>query len=71
MYKKLAKQLDRTRKSLWDICEELDIDYFSVDLTKLEENIVQCTHCDIWTINPVQDLDNNPICRVCLGISGM
>ncbi len=71
MYKRLAKHLDRTRIPLWEVCRELGIDYESVDVYTLEKYITQCTHCDIWTKQPVQDLDNNPICSVCLGISGL
>ena len=71
MYKRLAKQLDRTRKSLWELCEELDIDYNEVDMFSLEKYVSQCTHCDIWTVKPIQDLDGNPICNVCFGISGL
>lgn len=71
MYKRLAKHLDRTRRPVWDVCRELGIDYESVDVYTLEKYITQCTHCDIWTKQPVQDLDNNPICTVCLGISGL
>jgi len=71
MYKRLAKHLNQTRKSLWDVCRDLDIDYEDVDIDVLEQTITQCTHCDIWTKNPVQDLDNNPICKVCLSTAGM
>lgn len=71
MYKRLVKHLDRTRKSLWEICRELGIDYDEVDVYTLEKQITQCTHCDIWTKQPVLDLDGNPICKVCLGISGL
>lgn len=71
MYKRLAKHLDKTRKSLYDACEVLGLDYTEVDPYALEEHITQCTHCDIWTTRPVEDLDGNPICKVCLSISGL
>ena len=71
MYKRLAKHLNKTRKSLYEVCEELNIDYEQVCMWTLDEHVQQCAHCDIWTVQPVQDLDNNPICKVCLSISGL
>lgn len=71
MYKRLTKHLDRTRRSLWEVCRDIGIDYDDVDIYSLEKHIMQCTHCDIWTKHPVEDLDGNPICSVCLGISGL
>lgn len=71
MYKRLAKHLDRSRKPVWEVCRDLGIDYEVVDHQALEQHITQCTHCDIWTKHPVLDLDQNPICKVCLGISGL
>jgi hypothetical protein len=69
MYKRLAKILKNSRKSLWEVCEELNIDYDSVDLSRL--GIDQCTHCDLWTDNLTPDLDENPICFYCKDIEGM
>lgn len=71
MYLKLVKHLNKTRKPLWQVCKDLGIDYEQVDVYTLEKQITQCTHCDIWTVEPVQDLDDNPICKVCLNISGL
>lgn len=71
MYKRLAKHLNRTRRPIWEVCRELGIDSDSVDYYQLDNFVQQCTHCDIWTQSPVQDLDQNPICSVCLGISGL
>ena len=71
MYKRLARELNKTRKPLWQACKELNLVYEDVDWDVLEQHVTQCTHCDIWTTQPVQDLDGNPICRVCLGISGL
>lgn len=71
MYKRLIKQLDKTRKPLWQVCKDLDIDYDSINFDQFEREITQCTHCDIWTTKPVMDLDSNPICSVCLGIAGL
>lgn len=71
MYKQLARELNKTRKPLWQVCKDLDIVYEDVDWDVLETLVTQCTHCDIWTTKPTQDLDGNPICGVCLGISGL
>ena len=71
MYKRLTRYLDKTRKPLWEACKDLDIDYDSIDFDQFEQQITQCTHCDIWTTAPTLDLDKNPICSVCVRISGL
>jgi uncharacterized paraquat-inducible protein A len=71
MYKRLAKHLNKTRKPLWQVCKELDIVYDEVDLDRLEELCTQCTHCDIWTVQPILDLDQNPICPLCARLAGL
>lgn len=69
MYKRLAKKLKNTRRSLWEVCEELNIEYVSIDLSKL--TIDQCTHCSLWTDGLVPDLDDNLICYYCKDLEGM
>jgi hypothetical protein len=69
MYKRLAKKLKNTRKSLWEVCEELQIDYDGVDHTRLD--IDQCTHCSLWTDRLIPDLDDNLICYYCKDLEGM
>lgn len=71
MYKRLTRHLDKTRIPLWQACKDLGIPYDTLDFDQFEQEITQCTHCDIWTTQPVKDLDENPICKVCLGISGL
>lgn len=71
MYKRLARYLDKTRKPLWQACKDLNEVYEDVDVDELEKYVTQCTHCDIWTTQSVPDLDDNPICKVCVKISGL
>lgn len=69
MYKRLSSALNNTRKTIKQACEELDIDYDSLDVTQLE--IDQCSHCGRWSLLLVQDLDDNPICRFCVDLVGL
>jgi hypothetical protein len=71
MYKLLCKHLQNTRLSLWDVCDELDIDYGAVDQDQLQRLVTQCTHCDIWTKKIVLDLDQNPVCKLCADLVGL
>ena len=67
---KLIKALNGTHKRLFEVCEDLGIDYEDI-LESGDLGITQCTHCNIWSTKTVQDLDDNPICNYCLDISGM
>ncbi len=67
---KLIKALKGTRKRLFEVCEDLGIDYEDI-LESGDLGITQCTHCNTWSTRTVQDLDDNPICNYCLDISGM
>lgn len=69
-YKRLSKYLNRTRKTLWEACRELDIDTDYVDDNVLEQHIQECTHCGIWGTNHILDLDDFPICKVCETVAG-
>jgi hypothetical protein len=68
-YLKLTKLLNGTRKSLAQLCADADID--KLDYNLLQQHIDQCSHCSIWTTKPIQDLDGNPICKVCEQIAGL
>ena len=70
-YLKLIKLLDGTRKPLNKLCDDAGIDIDELDHDLLQEHIDQCSHCNIWTTKPIDDLDGNPICRVCEQISGL
>jgi hypothetical protein len=65
----LENGLYRTRKTIREVCRELDLDFDLVYVTNLSE----CSDCNIWLkhaqLKP--DLDDNPICPQCLRFNGM
>lgn len=67
--KRLVKALNGTYKKLRDVCEDLGIDY--EELIEEDLPIDQCSHCGKWDIKLVPDLDDNPICKVCVEHIGM
>lgn len=69
--RRLIKELNGTRRSLRDVCEDLGIDY--EELLDAEDGlgIDRCTHCSTWSTRLVPDLDDNPICRFCVDLIGM
>jgi HD superfamily phosphohydrolase len=70
-YLELTKLLNGTRKSLAQLCADANIDTDRLDYDLLRQHIDQCSHCNIWTTKPIQDLDGNPICKVCEQIAGL
>lgn len=68
--KKLIKELTGTRRRLSEVCEDLGIDYDDI-LESGGFGIEQCSHCNIWSTKLIPDLDNNPICPVCVSLIGM
>lgn len=69
-YRKLAKTLKGTRKTLTEACREHNLDIDDVDDYYLQQAIDQCSHCNIWSTALVDDLDGNPICGICESIIG-
>jgi multimeric flavodoxin WrbA len=69
-YKRLAKHLTKTRKTLQQACRELGIDVEEVDYYDFDKHCCQCTHCDIWGTDHKPDLDANPICTLCFRLVG-
>lgn len=67
--KKLVRALNGTHKNLRDVCEDLGLDYD--DLIDEELPIDRCTHCGVWSTKLVPDLDDNPICPVCVATVGL
>lgn len=67
--KKLVRLLEGTRHKLRDICEDLGIDYEELVLEELP--IDRCSNCGIWSTKLIPDLDDNPICPVCVEHVGM
>jgi hypothetical protein len=69
-YRRLAKALNGTRKTLAQVCRDLDIDMDAVDDAVLQDSIDQCSHCNIWSNKLVEDLDGMPICTLCERLVG-
>ena len=65
---KLFTRLLKTRDSLRDVCEELDIDVPGEDLL----TVLQCANCYIWRnkANFVLE-DNLPVCSFCADMALM
>lgn len=63
----LESALNRTRKTILEVCRELGIEY-----TDSLPNIDQCNSCGIWLKKSklIPDLDKNPICNECLTFYG-
>jgi len=55
--------LHRTRKTLWQVCNELGIDQAECKVLSLDT----CSSCGIWLkiTRLIPDLDGNPICNEC------
>jgi len=70
-YKRLAKILNKTRKSLTQTCYDLGIDIDEIEDHVLMSIIDQCSHCNIWSQQLIQDLDDNPICPTCVRLTGL
>lgn len=68
--KKLVRELKGTRRRLSEVCEDLGLDYEEL-LESGDLGISQCSHCNTWSLNLVDDLDGNPICRFCVDLVGM
>ena len=69
-YKRLARRLNKTRKTLSEACQELNISIDDVDDYDLDQHIQECSHCGVWGDNHRQDEDNFPICRLCFDLVG-
>lgn len=69
-YKRLANRLNRTRKTLWEVCRELDIDMDYIDDTTLDQHIQECSHCGIWGTDHRVDSDEFPVCKLCYSLVG-
>lgn len=69
-YKRLAKNLSGTRKTLTQVCIELDIDIESIDDGMLSHYASECSHCDIWGTTHRMDEDDFPVCVLCLRLVG-
>jgi hypothetical protein len=69
-YRRLAKALNGTRKTLSQVCYDLDVEMDDVRDDLLQNAIDQCSHCNIWSDKLIEDLDGMPICKVCERLVG-
>lgn len=69
-YRRLARALNGTRKTLSQVCYDLDIDMDAVQDEQLQNTIDQCCHCNIWSDKLIEDLDSMPICKLCERLVG-
>ncbi len=61
----LESTLVHTHKKLRDVCEQLGID----EPPELE--LEQCSSCGYWAKTLPRDLDDYPICSVCIDMYGL
>lgn len=69
-YHRLAKNLSGTRKTLTQVCKELDIDIDIIQDSLLSEYVNECSHCDIWGTTHRLDTDGFPVCVLCFRLVG-
>lgn len=65
----LETTLHRTRKTLWQVCDELGLAEEACKVVNLDN----CSSCGIWlkisSLRP--DIDKNPICNECYTFYGL
>ena len=69
-YRRLAKHLNKTRKTLSQACTELDIDIDEVEDELLDQHTQECSHCGIWGSDHRTDTDDFPVCKLCFSLVG-
>lgn len=69
-YRRLAKSLNKTRKTLTQACTELDIDIDYIEDDVLDQHTQECSHCGIWGSDHREDEDGFPVCKLCFGLVG-
>lgn len=70
MYRRLTKHLIRTRKTLTQVCNELNIDIDDVEDEYLQAHIDQCSHCNVWATDLNDDDNGNLVCQLCFRLVG-
>ena len=70
MYKRLAKYLTGTRKTLTQGCIDAGIDIENIDDGLLNAAVTNCAHCDIWGTNHKEDAEGFPVCVLCFRLVG-
>lgn len=69
-YKRLARRLNKTRKTLSEACVELGIDIDDVDDFDLDQHIQECSHCGVWGDKHKEDEDGFLVCPLCFNLVG-
>jgi hypothetical protein len=69
-YKRLAKYLNKTRKTLSEVCVDLDIDIDTIEDEVLDRHTQECSHCGIWGHDHREDSDAFPVCKLCFSLVG-
>lgn len=66
---RIEQALLKTRKSLREVCRELDLDVPDKDDLLVDT----CAHCGVWHKNYklIEDLDGNFICIYCEDLVGL
>ena len=66
---RIEQALLKTRKSLREVCRELDLDVPEKDDLLVDT----CAHCGVWHKNYklIEDLDGNYICSYCEDLVGL
>ena len=69
MYKEIAAELKKTRKTFTRTCHELDIDPASVHLQLLHQHVQCCDNCGMWDIPKTMlvEPDGTLYCAICIG----
>ena len=69
-YRRLAKHLNKTRKTRSQVGVELDIDIDEVEDALLDNHTQECSHCGIWGSDHRTDQDDFPVCKLCFSLVG-
>ena len=69
-YKRLAKNLVGTRKTLTQACLDVGVDIEDIDDGMLSEAVLECAHCGVWGSNHQEDVEGFPVCNLCFRLVG-
>lgn len=69
-YKRLAKSLTGSRKTLTQACFDVGVDIEDIDDSLLSEAVLECSHCSIWGTTHKEDSEGFPVCVLCFRLVG-
>lgn len=69
----MAAALRRTRRTLVDVCKELDIDPASAHLQLLHKQVVPCDNCGLWDKPNTMhtEPDGTLYCKICIAAEAL